>query len=105
LPRPCPLREAQPDELRALLARRRPLIARRPAAQNRLEHVRGRVRPAIEAPIAWLEQRVAARDADVDTTRRASPVWREREPLSRRVPGMGPGWARTGGFDLPELGP
>jgi transposase len=43
-------------------------------------------------------------DDDLDTTLRASPVWREREALLRRVPGMGPVWARTLRFDLPELG-
>jgi transposase len=35
-PIPRPLPDAQADELRALLARRRPLVARRTAAQNRL---------------------------------------------------------------------
>jgi transposase len=103
-PPPRPLPDAQPAELRALLARRRQLIAMRTAAQNRLEHAPHRLRAAIEAPMAWLNQRVVALDADLDTTLRASPVWRERAPLYRRVPGIGPVCARTLALDLPELG-
>jgi transposase len=103
-PGPRPLPEAQTEELRALLARRRQLIAMRTAEQNRLEPAPRRLRADIEAQIAWLDQRVAALDDALDTTRRASPVWRERETLDRRVPGMGPVCARTLVLDLPELG-
>jgi len=103
-PAPRPIPEAQTEELRALLARRRPLIAMRTAEQHRLEHAPRRLRTDIEAHLAWLDQRVAALDDDWDTTLRASPVWRERETLSRSVPGMGPVWARTLVLDLPEWG-
>jgi transposase len=51
-----------------------------------------------------LHERVAALDDDLDTTRRASPVWRECEEWLRSVPGMGPAWARTRGLELPALG-
>ena len=104
-PAPRPLPDAQTEELRALLARRRHLIAMRTAEQNRLEHAPRRLRADIEAHLAWLEQRVAALDDDLDTTLRASPVWRERETLDRSVPGIGPACARTLLLDLPELGP
>jgi transposase len=103
-PAPRPLPDAQTEELRALLARRRQLIAMRTAEQNRLENAPRRLRADIEAHIAWLNQRVATLDADLDTTLRASPVWRERETLYRSVPGMGPVCARTLMLDLPELG-
>jgi transposase len=76
----------------------------RTAAQNRLETVSPRLRTDLEAHIAWRNQRVAARDEDLDTTLRARPVWRERETLSRSVPGVGPGCARMLVFDLPALG-
>ena len=99
-----PLPDAQTEELRALLARRRQLIAMRTAEQNRLENAPRRLRADIEAHIAWLNQRVAALDNDLDTTLRASPVWRERESLYRSVPGIGPVCARTLVLDLPELG-
>jgi transposase len=46
-----------------------------------------------------------ALEDDLATTRRASPVWRERETLDRSVPGIGPVWARTLVLALPALGP
>jgi transposase len=103
-PAPRPLPDAQTEELRALLARRRQLIAMRTAEQNRLENAPHRLRADIEAHITWLTQRVATLDDDLDTTLRASPVWRERETLYRSVPGIGPVCARTLILDLPELG-
>jgi transposase len=103
-PAPRPLPDAQTEELRALLARRRQLIAMRTAEQNRLENAPHRLRADIEAHITWLTQRVATLDDDLDTTLRASPVWRERETLYRGVPGIGPVCARTLILDLPELG-
>jgi transposase len=103
-PAPRPLPDAQTAELRALLARRRQLMAMRTTEQNRLENASRRLRADIEAHIAWLNQRVAALDDDLDTTLRASPVWRERATLYRSVPGIGPVCARTLLIDLPELG-
>jgi transposase len=100
-PAPRPLPDTQTEERRALLARRRQLIAMRTAEQNRLENVSPRLRADIEAHIAWLTQRVATLDDDSDTTLRARPAWRARETLYRSVPGMGPVCARTLVFDLP----
>jgi transposase len=103
-PTPRPLPAPQTEDLRALLARRRQLIAMRTAEQNRRGNVSPRLRADIEAHIAWLNHRVAALDDDLDTTLRASPVWRERETLYRSVPGIGSVCARTLVLDLPELG-
>jgi transposase len=103
-PTPRPLPEAQADELRARLARRRPWVARRTAAQNRLGRAPARLQADSQAHLTWLNPRLAALDDDLDTTWRASPVWREREELLRSVPGMGPVGARTRRLDLPELG-
>jgi transposase len=103
-PTPRPLPDAQADELRALLARRRPWVARRTAAQNRLGSAHARLQADIQAHITWLNTRLAALDDDLDTTWRASPVWREREELLRSVPGLGPVCARTLLLDLPEVG-
>ena len=103
-PTPRPLPDAQTEELRALLARRRQLIGMRTAESNRLGSAPPRVQADLQAHIAWLDQRLAAIDDDLDTTLRASPVWRERETLSRSVPGIGPVCARTLVLDLPELG-
>ncbi len=103
-PAPRPRPDAQTEELRALLARRRPLIARRTAEQNRLSGASQRLRVDIQAHMTWLDTRLAALDDDLDTTLRASPVWREHEALLRSVPGIGPVCTRTLLLDLPELG-
>jgi transposase len=103
-PMPRPLPDAQADELRALLARRRQLVAMRTAEQNRLGSAPPRLQADIQAHIAGLNTRLAALDDDLDTTLRASQVWREREELLRSLPGIGPVCARTLLLDLPELG-
>jgi transposase len=103
-PRPRPLPDAQAAVLRALLARRRQLVAMRTAEQHRLGSAPRRLQAEIQAPMAWLHERLTALDEALDTTLRASPVWREREELLRSVPGMGPVCARTLRLDLPELG-
>jgi transposase len=103
-PRPRPLPDAHAEDLRARLARRRPLVALRTTAQNRLASAPRRLQTDIQAPITWLNSRLAALDDDLDTPRRTSPVWREREELLRRVPGIGPVWTRTLLRDLPEVG-
>jgi transposase len=103
-PMPRPLPDTQADELRALLARRRPLVTMRTAEQNRLGSAPPRLQPDIQAQITWLNTRLTTLDDDLDTTLRASPVWQEREELLRSVPGIGPVCARTLLLDLPELG-
>jgi transposase len=104
-PTPRPLPEAQADALRALLARRRPLVALRTAEQNHLERAPSRLQTDLQAPITGLNTRLAALDDDRDTTRRTRPVWRAREELLRRVPGIGPVCTRTRWLDLRDLGP
>jgi transposase len=74
----------------------------RTAAQHRLGSAPRRLQAAIQAHIPWRNERLAALDDDLDTTLRASPVWRERDELLRSVPGMGPVCARTLLLDLPE---
>jgi transposase len=104
-PTPRPLPDAQTDDLRARLARRRQRGARRPAETNRLGSAPPRGQAALQAHLAWREQRLAALDDDLEPPLRASPVWRERETLYRSVPGIGPVCARTLVLALPELGP
>ena len=103
-PTPRPVPDAQTEALRALLTRRRQLVAMRTAESNRLGTAPAPVQADIEAHLAWLDQRLATLDDDLDTTLRASPVWRERDALYRSVPGIGPVSARTLLLDLPELG-
>jgi len=103
-PTPRLLPTAQEEELRALLARRRQLVAMRTAEGNRLGSALPSLHADLQAHIAWLDERLAALDDTLDTTLRASPIWRERETLYRSVPGIGPVSARTLLLDLPELG-
>jgi transposase len=102
IPRPLP--DAQVDELRARLARRRQLVAMRTAEQTRLGSAPRRLQADIQAHITWLNERLTALDDDLDTTLRTSPLWWERDELLRSVPGIGPVCARTLRLDLPELG-
>lgn len=104
-PAPRPLPDAHTEELRALLARRRQLIAMRTMEQTRLGSAPHRLQADIQAHITWLNERLGALDNALDTTLRASPVWREHEALLRSVPGIGPVCTRTLLLDLPELGP
>jgi len=104
-PTPRPWPDAQADELRALLARRRPLVVMRTAEQHRLGNAPPRLQADLQTHITGLNTRLTALDDDLDTTRRTRPVWREREALRRSVPGMGPVWTRTRRLDLPEVGP
>ena len=94
-PTPRPLPDAQTRELRALLGRRQHLSGMRTAAQHRLAGTSGRLPQDIEAPIAWLNARMATWDDDLETMLRASPRWRENDDLLQSVPGIGPVCART----------
>jgi transposase len=103
-PTPRPLPTGEEEELRAVLARRRQLIAMRTAEQNRLSRASARMRADLEAHIIWLNTRLASLDDDLDTMLRSSAVWQERATLYRSVPGIGPVCTRTLVCDLPELG-
>ena len=103
-PTPRPLPDAQTQELRALLGRRQQLVGMRTAEQNRLAETSGRLTQDIEAHIAWLNARIAALDADIETLLRASPLWRENDDLLQSAPGIGPVCARTLLLELPEWG-
>jgi transposase len=103
-PTPRPLPDTQTQELRALLGRRQQLVGMRTAEQNRLAGTSGRLQTDIEAHIAWLNERLATLDDDIETLLRASPLWRENDDLLQSAPGIGPVCARTLVLELPELG-
>jgi transposase len=103
-PTPRPLPDAQTQELRALLGRRPPLSGLRTAAQHRLAGTSERLTQDIEAQIAWRKARLATRDDDVETTLRASPLWRANDDVLQSVPGLGPVCARTLRLARPALG-
>ena len=96
--------DAQTQELAALLARRRQVLAMQGAEQHRLDRAPARVRKRIEVHLRWLPAELARLDADLDEMIQQSPVWREREDLLQSVPGIGPVMRRTVLAELPELG-
>ena len=103
-PTPRPRPDAQTQELRALLGRRQPLIVMRTAEQNRLAGTSERLTKDIVAHITWLNADIATLDNDLETTLRASPLWRENDDLLPSAKGIGPVCARTLLLELPELG-
>jgi transposase len=103
-PEPRPLPDAAQQELAALLARRRQVVAMLTAERQRLQTARPPVRARVQAHIRWLQAELGALDDDLGQTLRASPVWREKEHLLRSVPGVGPVVALTLLAELPELG-
>ena len=98
------LPDPQTQELAAVLARRRQVLAMRGAEHNRLDRAPGRVRKRIEAHLRWLRDELARLDADLDDLIQQSPIWRAREELLQSVPGIGPVMSRTVLAELPELG-
>jgi len=103
-PTPRPLPDAQTQELRALVGRRQPLIVRRTAEQNRLAGTSERLTKDIVAHMTWLNADIATLDNDLETTLRASPLWRDNDDLLQSAKGIGPVGARTLRLERPELG-
>ena len=103
-PTPRPRPDAQTQALRALVGRRQHLSVMRTAAQHRLAGTRARLTQDIVAPIPWRNAAIAALDNARETTRRASPRWREHDDLWQSATGIGPGCARTLLLALPALG-
>ena len=103
-PPPRPLPDAQQQALAALVERRQQLVGMLTAEKNRLQQALPAVRAKVAAHSAWLEQALAELDGELDQTLRASPLWRERDQLLRRVPGVGPTVSVPLLAHLPELG-
>ncbi|MGH7256132.1 MAG: IS110 family transposase [Nitrospirales bacterium] len=98
------LPDPQTQELAALLARRRQVLAMPRAEQNRLDRAPARVQKRIQAHLRWLHAERARLNEELDDMIQQSPLWREREDLLQSVPGIGPVMSRTLLAELPELG-
>lgn len=103
-PTPYPLRDAQTQELTALLTRRHQVVEMLTAEKNRLRTTRESVRQRVQDHIRWLEQELADLDDDLERALRESPLWRGKDNLLRSVPGIGRVLSITLLADLPELG-
>jgi transposase len=92
------------EHLAALLTRRRQIVEMLAVEQNRWQTVREALRADIAEHIAWLQQKLADLDGDVDRFVQSSPLWTETDALLRSVPGVGRVTASTLLGRLPELG-
>ena len=91
------------QQLAALTARRRQLIEMLTAERNRQQLANPRVRRGVQAHIRWLEEELAAVDAELASQIEFEPRWRERATVLRSVPGVGPVLTATLLADLAEL--
>ncbi|GAC1400142.1 MAG: IS110 family transposase [Chloroflexota bacterium] len=103
-PTPRPLPAAPAQDLSALVARRRQLVAMLVAERQRLDTALVAVRPTISRHIRFLEEEGADLDRQLHDAVQASPLWREQEDLLRSTPGIGPTTALTLLAEVPELG-
>ena len=85
-----PLPDATARELGALVARRRQLVEMVVAEGNRLRTATRRIRPQVQEHIQWMKDNLEQLDRDLDDTIRSSPMWKDKDPLLRSAPGVGP---------------
>ena len=103
-PAPRPLPEAETQELRALLVRRRPLVAMVSAERARLDPAPPGIQEASQAHIAWLTTEITGRDEALTHARQTHPAWQAKDAVWQSMPGVGPVLARTMLGQVPELG-
>lgn len=104
-PEPRPLVDAQTEELRAQIARRRQLVEMVTAETNRMYACRSeKLRKRIYEHVKWLRKQLKDADDDIGRQLRETPVWRDKDDLLQSMPGVGPVLSRTLLADLPELG-
>lgn len=99
-----PLPTADEEHLSALLTRRRQIVEMLTAEQNRLHTVRSVMRPDIQEHLAWLREKLAKLDTEIEDFIHGSPLWSDTDALLQSVPGVGPVTASTMVALLPELG-
>jgi transposase len=101
-----PLKDAEAQELEALVVRRRQVVDMIGAEKNRLSAAppSKRVRTAIGRTIEWLQKQLEENDRDLEKAIISSGAWREKDDLLRSVPGVGKVVSRTLLSLVPELG-
>lgn len=103
-PVPRALPDTATQELKAVLDRRRQLVAMLTMEKNRLNVARASVRPSVRQHIQFLERAIAQCDTELDQWIRQSPVFHAHDQLLQSVPGVGQQTARVLLAHLPELG-
>lgn len=104
-PQARPMPDAQTQDLQALMARRRQIVAMLVTEKaRRAQAAPGLVRTSIARIVTTLEDDLKELDGHIDKTVRGTPVWRDKEDLLASVPGIGKTIARTLLAELPQLG-
>ena len=103
-PTPRPRPDAQTQAWRALRGRRQPWMGMRTAAQHRLAGTRARLTKDSAAHMTWRNAGIAPLADALETRRRASPLWRDKDDLWQSATGLGPVCARTVLLARPALG-
>ena len=70
---------------------------------NRLLSAASPIHTRLRTHITWLERELQHTNTTLAEAIRQSPVWREKEELLQRVPGVGPVLTSTLLASLPEL--
>jgi transposase len=86
------------------VTRRRQVVEMRTAEHNRLGGAPARVQERIHKHLAWLDEELAALNADIHDFIAQHPHWQDNADRLDSVPGIGPVTASTLLADLPELG-
>lgn len=103
-PSPRPLRNAEQEQLRALMVRRQQLVDMLVAEKNRLRMASAVVRPSIESHIEWLEKQQRDLNRDLRQFIKSLPLWQAKAKLLITAPGVGPTMSAGLLAWLPELG-
>jgi len=98
------LRDEAEAELKALVTRRRQLLAMLTAESNRRERAPKVIRKSIVASIRALKRSIAEIEQQVREVMSDSPVQQAKAVLLAAVPGVGPQLTATLLAELPELG-
>lgn len=103
-PAPRTLPSEQEEHLTALLTRRRQIVEMLTVEKNRLHTVRAPLHADIAEHLAWLTDKLAKLDAEIDQFIQGSGLWSEKASLLNSVPGVGRITTSTLLAMLPELG-
>jgi transposase len=98
------LASAQEEQLTAWLTRRRQIVEMLTVEKNRRQTVRASLRRDLDEHIAWLTEKLAQLDQEIDQFIQGSPLWVEKATLLNTVPGVGRITTSTLLAMLPELG-
>lgn len=97
-------KNAEQQQLNALVTRRHQLLEIRTAEKNRLSTCPELMRTDIKEHLAWLDSRIEQLEDEVNDMLTNNPSWRELTALVSTVPGIGKVTAATLIAELPELG-